>query len=49
VIRRAVGGNRDAVVALSRLERNQPVGHIEYHLCGIALGRVTEAAATRQF
>src|SRR6516162_1500222 len=49
MIRHAVGSNGDAIVALGRLTRNQPVRHIECHLLGIAIGGVAETAPARQF
>jgi len=48
-IHAAVGGKGDAIVAYCRLAGDQPVGDIERDLLGIALGRIAEAAAARQF
>src|SRR5271166_2294683 len=45
----AVGGEDDAIVALGDFARNQTVRDIERNLLGIALGRIAEAAAARQF
>src|SRR5262249_1226294 len=45
----AGGGENDAVVALGGFARNQPVREVERHLLGVALGRVSKAAAARQF
>src|SRR6516165_1429884 len=49
MIRHAVGSNGDAIVALGRLTRNQPVRYIECHLLGIAIGGFAETAPARQF
>src|SRR4051812_30995999 len=48
-VNRAVLGQGDAVVALGRLARIEPVGDIGGDLLRVALGRVAEAAAARQF
>src|ERR1700756_926976 len=49
MIRRAIGGKGDVVVALGRFARDEPVRYIERDLRRIALGGIAEAAAARQF
>src|SRR5205823_9337941 len=46
---RAIGGKRDAVVALGGLARNDAVGDIARDLVGIARRRIAEPAAPGQF
>jgi len=44
----AVRREDNAIVALGRLARDQPVGHIECDLLRVAFGRIAKAAAARQ-
>ena len=44
-----VCNERDAVIVLGGIARDQPVGDVERDLLGIAFGGVPETAAARQF